>query len=379
MKYFDYAASSPLYPEVLDILHKAQIEHFANPSAKHQLGHDLHEHINSFRKDFLRILSADQDDFFFFTSSATESNNTVIKGLNLNSGDVILYSPADHASLCAPIEFLANELKLELRILPLDAQGVIDQEKLKRLLDENIKLVTLTHVNNQSGVIQDIDSVSRLIKKCSMAHVHVDAVQSFGKIPCQLNSFIDSLSITSHKIGGPKGVAGLFLKNGHQVKPLLHGGGQENAFRSSTEAYPLILAFHKAMQITQKNLISSLEATAVLNHLIRTQLAQRIPAIQFPFRSTSPYIISLIFPAFSSDIILRHLEQLDIYISSTSACSSRRMGPNLSLWALGIPEKKHKHFLRISLASCSSMSEVEFLIGSFQKIWESLKHLRGNQ
>lgn len=377
MNYFDHAATSPIYPEVLDILSKSLREDFANPSSQHLLGHALKENIDQIRMDFMRRLKAKSDDHFYFTSSATESNNTVIRGLSFMEGDSILFSRADHPSMVAPIEFVANQKKLNLIEIPLESDGTINLEKFIALLDTSIKLVALTSVNNQSGVINDIDSLARLVKEKTKAHIHLDAVQSFGKIPLVLNPAIDSLSITAHKIGGPKGIAGLFLKKNHAVSALLLGGGQENGFRSSTEAYPLILAFHTAMKLSTTNLEVELARLRLLNDFIHSQLSAEIPSLLTPFKKTSPYIFSFLLPGISSDIVLRHLERREIYISSTSACSSRKTGFNPSLFAMGIPEHYHKNFLRISLGRTSSEQEVERLMAEFKKVWSDIKHLKG--
>lgn len=377
MNYFDHAASSLIYPEVLEVLHKSLCEDFANPSSKHLLGDLLKEKLEDKRADFLRLLKAKREDAFYFTSSATESNNTVISGLDLNEGDCILFSRADHPSLVAPIEFLATSKNIMIKEIPLNQDGSINVDSFINLLDDKCKLVALTYVNNQSGVIHDIDNLSKMIKEKTKAHVHVDAVQAFGKIPLTVNPFIDSISLTSHKMGGPKGIAGLFLKKGHAVKPLLLGGGQEDGFRSSTEAYPLIAAFHLAMKISAANLETAYERVSSLSEKIQSQLMEKIPEIESPFKHTSPYIFSFLLPGISSDIILRHLEMKKIYISSTSACSSKISGFNPSLFALGIPERNHKNFLRISLSSETKNEEVETLIREFKNVWDSLKQMKG--
>lgn len=375
MNYFDHAASSIIYPEVLEILSIAEAKDFANPSAQHSLGHDLNEKIEEFRAAFLQALGAKNQDNFVFTSSATESNNTVIKGLKLIPGDIVVYCKADHPSITAPVEFLALESGVQLREITLNADGDLDLDLFGSLIDEKVKLVVLCHVNNQSGVIYPIETLARLIKEKSTAHIHVDAVQSFGKIHFKLTPEIDSLSFSSHKLGGPKGIAGLFLKANHQVRPLLLGGGQENGFRSSTVAYPLVAGFHAAMKLSLAELSSSFSKTANSNEIIRAKLSMAIPSIQFPFKLTSPYIVSFILPGISSDIILRHLESRQVYISSTSACSSKKTGFNPTLAAMNIPEKFHKNFLRISLGPKTSESEVEVLIHEFISVWESIKHM----
>lgn len=372
MNYFDHAASTFLYPEVLDSLSLSFKQDFANPSARHILGQELGEKISSYRQDFLIALGASKVDSFIFTSSATESNNTVIKGLNLKEGDGILYCRADHPSVTAPVESISN---IFLREIILNNDGTIELEKFKEALDFKIKLVILSHVNNQNGVIHNIGLLAKLVKEKTSAHVHIDAVQSFGKIKIKVTPDIDSVSITSHKIGGPKGVGGLYLKKDHQIKPLLLGGGQEVGFRSSTEAFPLIKSFHLAMKISTTTLEASSDKISGLSDLIKAHLSKSISTIQMPFKDTSPYIISFILPGVSSDIILRHLETREVFISSTSACSSKISGFNPTLAAMNIPESLHKNFLRISLGPTTSKEEVENLLREFLSVWGSLKHM----
>lgn len=207
MNYFDHAASTPLYPEVLDTLFASMQSDFANPSALHILGRGLAEKISFYKEDFLKVLGGHKDDLFIFTSSATESNNTVIRGLSFQEGDVIVYCRADHPSVTAVVENLKG---VQLREIVLHQDGSVDLDIFRSLIDEKVKLVIITTVNNQSGVMYDVALMSEIIKSQSCAHIHIDAVQSFGKTIFRLTPHIDSVSVTSHKIGGPKGVAGLF-------------------------------------------------------------------------------------------------------------------------------------------------------------------------
>lgn len=373
MNYFDHAASTSIYPEVLDTLLASMRADFANPSALHILGHDLAEKISTYKESFLKVLGGHKNDLFIFTSSATESNNTVIRGLNFNEGDAVVYCRADHPSVTAPIENLKG---VTLREILLNPDGTIDLEHFKTLIDEKVKLVVLSSVNNQNGVIVDTASVSSMIKSKSKAHVHIDAVQSFGKIPFKVTPDIDSVSLTSHKIGGPKGIAGLFLKSSHEVKPLLLGGGQESGVRSSTQAYPLIAGFHQAMKIIIAGQKASFEKTEKFQEMIKNHLEKSIPTIMMPFTNTSSYIVSFILPGISSDIILRHLEMREVYISSTSACSSRLSGFNPTLSAMNISERYHKNFLRISLSPTTTEEEVNNLLKEFVAVWDSVKHMQ---
>lgn len=372
MNYFDYAASAPIYPEVLEVLSKTLQEDFANPSAQHILGNNLYLRMEEYRSSFLKILDAKKNDHFIFTASATESNNTIIKGLKLRQSDVVLFSRADHPSVTASVD----SLSVTAKEIPHNNNGTINLEKFFRLLDSNVKLVVVSHVNNQSGIINDIGKISKMVREKTSAHFHVDAVQSFGKIAFTLTNEIDSMSVTSHKIGGPKGVAGLFLKSKVSMAPLLSGGGQENGFRSGSVPFPLIAGFYEAMKISTNDKEAVFRASH-FNELMRAELKKEIPEAIFPFSDTSPFIISLILPGISSDIILRHLEMRDIYISSTAACSAKKTGFNPSLFATGIEEKHHKNFLRISTGNLTKEDEVKKLIVGFASVWKDIKHMRG--
>lgn len=372
--YFDHAATTRLYPEVLHLLNEDFSKYFANPSSSHLLGKELSKKISAIKSDLLIRLKGSEQDEFYFTSSATESNNTVIAGLHLGPGDIVLYSKADHPSIIVPVENL-KEKGVDVITIKLLSNGSIDLPFLETIMTEKkIALAIFSQVNHQSGNIYDIAKLASLIKqKNPKAHVHVDAVQALGKIETRITSDIDSMSITAHKLGGPKGIAGLYLKKNHQVKPLLFGGGQQNDFRAGTENFPLADAFLEATKISLQNLNANFELIASLKNKIQEILITNIPKAQFPFKNTSPYILSFLIPGISTDIILRHLEVKNIFIGTTSACSGRIKAFNPALAALGIPEKLHKNILRISFGPTSNQEDTEQFIHEFLVTWNELR------
>lgn len=376
MNYFDHAASTNIYPEVLDFLTQSFREDFANPNSQHLFGANLLKKIDTARSYFLQVLKANKDDSFFFTSSATESNNTVVKGLDFKESDIIIYSKADHPSLVAPIEQMAFEKKLILKNIDLDKTGLINKESFSNMLNEDVKLVALTHVNNQSGVINDIHGLSKLVREKSKAHLHIDAAQSFTKLDFSISLAFDSASITAHKIGGPKGIAGLYLKKNHKVRPLLIGGGQEGGFRSSTQPYPLIMAFAMATKFSLKIQDDSFIKISNMQESIRSSLSTLAPQIKWPFEKVSPYILTFIFPGIPSDVLLRHLDTRGFCLSSTSACSSKQKGINPTLSALKIPDIFHKNVLRLSLGHNTDRESVNLLLIAFSDVWNDLKFLK---
>ncbi|MGD2089411.1 MAG: aminotransferase class V-fold PLP-dependent enzyme [Candidatus Aminicenantes bacterium] len=373
--YLDYAASTPLRLRALQVLKTSMKEDFANPASAHQLGRDLQRRIETCREKFLEFLGAREGGQLIFTGSATEANNTVIRGIGLRAGDPVIFSFADHPSITVPMEILEKR-GIQVMGLPLQKDGTTDKPGLLELLDKAVRLVILTHVNNQSGTITDIGRLSGEIKAISpYTHIHVDAAQGFGKILFSLKEgYIDSLCISAHKIGGPKGIAGLYLRNGVQLSPLLYGGGQEKGLRSSTQAAPLIFSFYEAAVEAMNSLEFSLDHVTAMNQLARESLKERVNMVRFPFvKNSSPYILTFILPGIPSDIILRHLEQQGIMISSRAACSSRIKGTDPVFTALHLPKDEHKFVLRVSFSHVTTGVDVLRFCDTLASICDDLK------
>ena len=374
MIYLDHAASTPVLPEALKLLSDSYSQDFANPSAAHRLGKELGKKLSGARDTLKAILGAQPSDQLVFCSSATEANNLIVRGLNLRGG-AVLCSEADHPSLIGPV----HSLGAQIVALPLEA-GQINTEKLSDVLNENVSLVLLSQVNNHSGNVQNIEKLSSLIKeKAPKAHIHVDASQSFTKLPIDLKKWsIDSLALSAHKMGGPRGIAGLWLKKGVNLKPLFVGGGQEMNLRPSTEALPLILSFVEASKVASLKCSESFLIANESSALLKAMLKESIPGLQFPFEKVecSPYITTFIVPGISSDILLRLLEEKDVFVSSSSACSSKIKGHSSVFEALGIPNQFHKNVLRLSFSSSIKKEEIESFVSIFSSILSELKFLK---
>lgn len=369
--YLDHAASTPICEEALNILEKSFREDFANPSAGHKLGKELSKRVQNSRKSFLNFLDARPDEEFIFTSSATESNNMVIR----SSKGRVWFSSTDHPSLVMPSKNFCEDAKE----IPLLKNGVIDTDKLLTELSETDDQLILCHVNNQTGITQPIDEICKTVKSTfPKIHIHVDAVQSFGKIPLSLkNGNIDSLTLSAHKINGPKGVGGLFLKKNSKIKIMLEGGRQDSQLRSSTLAAPLIFAFEEAA----KNALAHLENfknASELSFFLRERLKSAHPFLTFPWdlEDSSPYIISFMYTGISSDIVIRHLEQKDIFLSSSSACSSKIKGENTVLARLGFPLEEHKYIIRLSFGFDFNKKIAEQFLEQFAKTVQELEMFR---
>lgn len=379
MLYLDFAASAPIRLRALKKLEESSLSDFANPSAAHKFGREVLKKIEDSRDFFLKSLKGYPHYNLIFTSSATEANNTIIKGKILEKGDKIFLCQGDHPSLVVPANRLSKK-GVSVHSIPLNADSTIDENRLLSLLDESVKILLLTHVNNQSGVINDCFNLAKKVKKIFKdIHIHIDAVQSFSKFNISLeDAVVDSLSVSSHKIGGPKGIAGLFFKRESNPIPLIEGGGQEFSLRSSTVATPLILAFKEAYQecleTQDKNFLEAKENYRYL----RNEIKKRVPSLFFPFGefgNSSPFILVFVVPKISSDILLRHLESKDIFASSTSACSSKIKGDNPTFMELKLPKEFHKNVLRVSYDERVHRDKLNEFIEIFENIYLDLKHL----
>lgn len=359
--YFDHAASSPLLDEVADFLDKEQRESFANPSAAHRKGKALGEKIEEARVFICDYLKAQN---LIFTSSATEANNTALMSLDWQKGDQIFLHLGDHPSFVAPAQHLQEKFQVQL---------IHSSEE----IGPRTKMALVTLVNSQSSQIFDLNEIEKIKAKNPSITIVADAVAAMGKFSWVQKIFqqykIDALSMSSHKLGGPKGVGALAFRSSFKVKALLHGGGQEMNLRSSTVPWPLIGAFELALRRQIEKIPQNLEKISFLNQKVREHLKD-IPQVEFAFddKLCSPYILSFLCPPFSSDILLRHMEEKAIILSSTSACSSKKKGPNPTLKALGLDEKRAKWLLRLSFGPQNTLEEVDFAMSNLKQIHKDL-------
>jgi cysteine desulfurase len=379
MLYLDFAASTPIRSSVLGILEESFRIDFANASASHKLGKEVAKKVENCREFFLKTVKGDSLYDLIFTSSATESNNTIIKGIKLKAGDKVFLCEGDHPSIVGPGRNLSR-IGVFVEKIPLKVDSQIDQEKFLNLLDDQVKLIILSEVNNQSGVFNDCIILAKKIKDLNKEiHIHLDAVQSFGKFDLNLkHCLFDSISVSSHKIGGPKGVAGLFIKKNLQIVPLLEGGNQEFGLRSSTLSVPLILGFKTAFLECLEDREKKFLKAKNNFQLLRVELKKRISSIIFPFgdiSTSSPFILVFAIPKISSDILLRHLEAKNIYVSSSSACSSKIKDYNLSYLELGLPLDLNKNVLRVSFDERINEDDIFHFIKTLDEIYGDLRHL----
>lgn len=368
MIYLDCAATTPVHPAVIEVL-KVSFEHdFANASSAHKLGKKVAEDLEFSKNRLLDLLELSKNKYqVIFTASATEANNIAIKAIDYHESDHIFYFGGDHPSIVKSVHDSV------IKAVNFDYRNLIDLESFKI---KKIKLAIFTLVNSQTGEVVDVNHWAKEIKSISpQTIIHVDAVQGVGKIKYKFSDDIDSISISAHKIRGPKGIAALIVNKKIKYRSYLSGGSEEGGVRAGTVPVPLIKGFIKALELVLLSSNLNLENAKAKNKLILSELIKINPDILFPFKNTSPYVACFIVPKISSDIIIRHLETKNVFISSSSACSSKIKGINPTFTALKIEEKFHKSVIRLSFDSYTSDEEVEEFLGIFSKTWSEIKHL----
>ena len=373
MIYLDNAATTKVAPEVKEIVDKVMTEDFGNPSSLHNAGFDAEKYVKDAAKIIANILKVDEKEILF-TSGGTESNNTALIGsalANKRSGNKIITTSIEHPSIKAPAKFL-EEQGFEVVLLPVDKDGIVDMDALKKEMDENTILVSVMHVNNEIGSIQDVAAIGEYVKSVNPKVVfHVDAIQSFGKLdikPKKMN--IDLLSVSGHKIHGPKGTGFLYIKKGTKISPIIHGGGQQLGMRSGTENVPGIAGLGVAAKLAYDNLDKNIEHITAMKDTLIDGLSE-IENVTINSKKGSegaPHVVSASFRNVGSEVLLHALEDKGIYISAGSACSSNKPAISEVLKAIDIDKDLLGSTVRFSLCSTNTMEEIEETIKAIKEL-----------
>lgn len=379
--YLDNAATTKPRKEVIENILKSLEEQYANPSSLHKKGVEVEKEIKRLRRIVAKALGC-TDQEIIFTSSGTEANNLAIKGITdayKRIGNHIITSKIEHKSVLNTLDELEKK-GFEVTYLDVDEKGFINLEELKNSVKESTILVSLMHVNNEIGSIQPIEEISKIIKNTnSKTLFHVDGIQSFGKIKFNLKDIqVDSFSISGHKIHGPKGIGALYIRKGIRINPLLTGGGQEMGIRSGTENVPGIYGLGEAVRLTieeqERNIEYLKELKNYFIHIFKSQI-DGIHITTEENDSFAPHIINISFPGVRSEIMLHSLEQDGIYVSSGSACSSKRKGYSHVLEAINMREELIDSSLRFSLSYINTKDEVDYAVEKVKEHFISLKRI----
>ena len=376
--YLDYAATTPIDPRVLKAMMPYLEKKYGNTASMHQYGQIVNEALTESRKTVSRSIMAKFSETYF-TASATESNNTVVKGVawaNQDKGKHIIISSIEHDCILNSAKWLEKQ-GWEITQLKVDEKGLIDLDQLKKSIRPDTVLVSIIHASNEVGTIQNITEIGKICRKKNV-YFHTDASQSYGKIAIDVNkSNIDLLTASSHKIYGPKGAALLYVRHGVKIEPLLHGGGHENGFRSSTVNVSAIVGFAQAIKIyQQKRKVEAKRLTALRDKLTKGIL-ENIKGSQLNGHPTQRLSnnVNISFDKVEGESILMMLDMEGIAVSTGSACASASLEPSHVLLAMGIPVELAHSSIRFSLGRWTTEQEIERVILVLPKIIKKLRKI----
>jgi len=370
--YFDYAATTPPNEEVLKTFEAVNRDFWANPRSLYQPGARSEQLLEQARNQVQTLLGANRGYRCVFTSGATESNNMAIKGVAhhcRDRGRHIVTSSVEHASVLEVCRYVQAE-GWELDVLPVNRAGVVDPDDLQKALRPDTVLVSLMHVNNETGSINDIARLGSIVKEKSNAAFHVDAAQSVGKLALSLaGSPVDLLTFSAHKFFGLKGAGALILRDGVQVRPLLHGGGQEFDLRSGTADVARAVAMARALRISLEIEIFKASIADAINAIPDTVLNGTLDG-------SSPFIINYSISGVRPETLLQALGEKEIYISTVSACSTRKTDESHVVYALTGSHERATSSIRISLSALTTQEEIDVLCSTLGPVIESLRFKR---
>lgn len=380
MIYFDNAATTIPYDEALRTYQEVATKIYGNPSSLHQLGTNASRILEASRKQIAGLLGVKTEEIFF-TSGGTESDNWAIKGIAFEKaafGKHIIVSAIEHPAVTESAKWLSSQ-GFEVSYAPVTARGIVDVKALAELLRPDTILVSIMAVNNEMGAIQPIQAISKMLADHSTVTFHVDAVQAIGKIPTAtyLTERVDLASFSGHKFHAVRGVGFLYKKSGKRLNPLLTGGGQEQEMRSTTENVAGIASMAKALRMVTEKETLALPRLKAMREVIYQALSGYQDVTLFSGQEGfAPNIITFGIKGVRGEVIVHAFETHDIYISTTSACSSKAGKPAGSLVAMGVPVKAAQTAVRISLDDDNDMGQVEQFLTIFKQIYDKTQKVR---
>lgn len=380
MIYFDNSATTLPYPKAIKTYEEVATKIFGNPSSLHQLGSQSSRILQASRQQIAELLGKRTDEVFF-TSGGTEGDNWVIKGLAFEKqryGKHIIVSDIEHPAVKESAKWLQTQ-GFEVDFAPVDKKGVVKVDVLAKLLRPDTILVSIMAVNNEIGSVQPIKAISKLLADKASISFHVDAVQAIGKIATDdyLTDRVDFATFSGHKFHSVRGVGFIYKKAGKKISPLLNGGGQEAGFRSTTENVAGIAAMAKALRIVLDKAKTGQKQLLAMKRILFDSLSHYDDVILFSeMEYFAPNILTFGIKGVRGEVLVHAFEEHDIYISTTSACSSKAGKPAGTLISMGISSKLAQTAVRLSLDENNDMSQVEQFLTIFKQIYEKTKKVR---
>ena len=380
MIYFDNSATTKPYPEALATYTEVATRIWGNPSSLHNLGSQATRILEASRKQIAELIGKKAEEIYF-TSGGTEGDNWVLKGVAFEKapyGKHIIVSDIEHPAIKESAAWLKTQ-GFEVDYAPVDARGFVKVDELARLLRPDTTLVSVMAVNNEIGSIQPIHDIAALLEDRPTISFHVDAVQALAKVATEvyLPERVDFATFSSHKFHGLRGVGFVYIKEGKKITPLLTGGGQEKEMRSTTENVAGIAATAKALRLAMENQEAFASKTQQLKEVIRKELASYPDVTIFSGEDHfAPHILTFGIKGVRGEVVVHAFEEFDIYISTTSACSSKAGKPAGTLIAMGVDKSIAQTAVRLSLDLENDMSQVEQFLTKFKLIYEQTRKVR---
>lgn len=380
MIYFDNSATTKPYPEALATYTEVATRIWGNPSSLHNLGSQATRILEASRKQIAELIGKKAEEIYF-TSGGTEGDNWILKGVAFEKapyGKHIIVSDIEHPAIKESAAWLKTQ-GFEVDYAPVDARGFVKVDALASLLRPDTTLVSVMAVNNEIGSIQPIHEIAALIEDRPTISFHVDAVQALAKVATEvyLPERVDFATFSSHKFHGLRGVGFVYIKEGKKITPLLTGGGQEKEMRSTTENVAGIAATAKALRLAMENQEAFASKTQQMKEVIRKELANYPDVTVFSGEDHfAPHILTFGIKGVRGEVVVHAFEEFDIYISTTSACSSKAGKPAGTLIAMGVDKSIAQTAVRLSLDIENDMSQVEQFLTKFKLIYEQTRKVR---
>lgn len=380
MIYFDNSATTKPYPEALATYTEVATRIWGNPSSLHNLGSQATRILEASRKQIAELIGKKAEEIYF-TSGGTEGDNWILKGVAFEKapyGKHIIVSDIEHPAIKESAAWLKTQ-GFEVDYAPVDARGFVKVDALANLLRPDTTLVSVMAVNNEIGSIQPIHDIAALLEDRPTVSFHVDAVQALAKVATEvyLPERVDFATFSSHKFHGLRGVGFVYIKEGKKITPLLTGGGQEKEMRSTTENVAGIAATAKALRLAMENQEAFASKTQQMKEVIRQELANYPDVTIFSGEDHfAPHILTFGIKGVRGEVVVHAFEEFDIYISTTSACSSKAGKPAGTLIAMGVDKSVAQTAVRLSLDIENDMSQVEQFLTKFKLIYEQTRKVR---
>ena len=370
--YLDYSATTPIDKEVLDTYDKVSLDYIGNPNSLHKLGMESKKLMDASVKQVADLLEVRENEVIF-VSGATEANNLAIFGVAnryTNRGKHIITTKLEHSSVLECMNYL-DAKGYEIDYVNITSEGLVDLEDLEKKLRKDTILVSICLVNSEVGFKQDIDSISRIVKKNPTTLFHVDGTQAVGKINFSLNN-VDMFSFSTHKFYGPKGVGCLIKKNNIEIDPIIHGGKSQTIYRSGTPFLPLMVASSKALRLALTDLDKKYLYVKKLNDMLRGELSKIDGVVINSNENSIPHILNVSCLGIKPETMLHALEEENIFISTKTACSKDN-SDSLTLTSIGLPHEVCGYSIRISLSYKTTEEEIHRFVEIFKEKVEKLK------